>query len=138
MLVACSFVHEASAQRATNIRDLRKHFAECFVPARPLNGSRLTFYFSLTSDGRVIGGRPRTVWFGLQASERDRARMLESATNHLLTDCFPVSLNTQMARLIPGDVLFLQFQGTQQGVRVYLGPYGSHVLPDDWSYGRRW
>jgi hypothetical protein len=119
----------AHAQRSTNVKDPRKHFADCFQPPQHLNGSRLTFYVSLTSKGQIIGGRPKTVWFGLQASQSDRARLLANATTALLADCFPVSLNSEMARLIPGDALFLQFAGTQHGTRVLLGPYGSHAPP---------
>jgi hypothetical protein len=135
---ACWSVGAAHAQHSTTIKDLRKHFADCFQPPQPLNGSRLTFYFSLTSKGQIIGGGPKTVWFGLRANQSDRARLLANATTALLAECFPVSLNSEMARLIPGDVLFLQFEGTQQGTRVLLGPYGSHVPSDDGSYGRRW
>jgi hypothetical protein len=133
----CATLTAASAQPAASVKDLRAHFADCFQPPRALNGSRLTFYFSLTNDGAIIGGQPRTVWFGLQASDNQRRQLLAQASSTLMSDCFPVSLNREMARLIPGDVLFLQFQDTQQGIRVYLGPYGSHVSPDEWTY-RRW
>jgi hypothetical protein len=73
---ACWSVGAAHAQRSTSIKDLRKHFADCFQPPQPLNGSRLTFYFSLTSKGQIIGGGPKTVWFGLRANQSDRARLL--------------------------------------------------------------
>lgn len=129
--------HSAAAQPAANIKDLRSHFASCFQSPRALNGSRLTFYFSLTSAGQIIGGQPRTVWYGLHASNNERQDLLSRAATSLTSACFPITLNRDMARLIPGDVLFLQFEGAPQGIRVYLGPYGSHVSPDDWFY-RRW
>jgi hypothetical protein len=129
----------ASAQPAANVKDLQNHFAACFEPPLSLNGSRLTFYFSLASNGRMIGGQPRTVWFGLHASESDRQRLFEKASNSLLANCFPVSLNREMARLIPGDVFYLQFAETERGISALLRPYGSHVSPDDLLYRRyRW
>jgi hypothetical protein len=133
----CATLSSPSAQPATNIKELRSHFAACFEPPRELDGSRLTFYFSLTTDAGIIGGQPRTVWFGLQASGKERRQLLARASSTLVSDCFPVSLNREMARLIPGDVLFLQFEGAEQATRVYLEPYGSHVSPDYWTY-RRW
>ena len=129
------FAPVADAQPARNLKDLEKHFAACFAAPREPHGSRLTFYFSLTKNGQIIGSRPRTVWFGLQASKNDRDRLLDKVTSALMTDCFPVSLNREMARLIPGDVLFLQFAASRVGTTVFLGPYGSHV-PPDWLYGR--
>ena len=108
--------------------------AACSEPPLSLNGSRLTFYFSLASNGRMIGGQPRTVWFGLHASESDRQRLFEKASNSLLANCFPVSLNREMARLIPGDVFYLQFAETERGISALLRPYGSHVSPDDLLY----
>ena len=135
-LIFCA-IHAASAKPAASVKDLREHFADCFQPPRALNGSRLTFYFSLTADGQIIGTQPRTVWFGLQASDKDRRDLLARASNALVTGCFPVSLDGEMARLISGDVLFLQFQVTSQGIQVFLGPYGSHASPDNLTY-RRW
>ena len=120
-----------------HIVDLRSHFAHFFQPPRQLNGSRLTFHFSLTSNGYIIGGEPQTVWFGLQTNASERRAMLEQARNSLVSACFPVPLNAEMAGPIPGDVLFLQFEGGTSGTRVYLGSYGSHVSPDDLFY-RRW
>ena len=129
----------ASAQPAANVKDLQNHFAACFEPPLSLNGSRLTFYFSLASNGRMIGGQPRTVWFRLHASESDRQRLFEKASNSLLANCFPVPLNRDMAKLIPGDVFYLQFAETERGISALLRPYGSHVSPDDLLYRRyRW
>jgi hypothetical protein len=100
------------------LKRLQPHFAECFEPLS-LNGSRLTFYFSLASNGQIIGGQPRTVWFGLHASESDRQGLLAKASNSLVTNCFPVSLNREMARLIPGDVFYLQFAQKSNAVSTF-------------------
>jgi hypothetical protein len=35
---ACWSVGAAHAQRSTSIKDLRKHFADCFQPPQPLSG----------------------------------------------------------------------------------------------------
>jgi hypothetical protein len=121
----------ASAQPAANVRDLQNHFAECFQPPSSLNGSRLTFYFSVASNGQMIGGQPRTVWFGLRASQSDRQRLLEKASSSLVANCFPVLLNREMAGIIPGDVLYLQFAETKRRISALLRSYGSHVPPDD-------
>jgi hypothetical protein len=121
----------ANAQPAATVKDLQNHFAECFDPPLPLNGTRLTFYFSFARNGNIIGGQPRTVWFGLHASQSDRQRLLTKASNSLLANCFPVSINRELASLIPGDVFYLQFAETARGISVLLRPYGSHVPPDD-------
>ena len=83
----CATLTAVSAQPATNIKDLRTHFADCFQPPRALNGSRLTFYFSLTNDGGIVGGQPRTVWFGLEASDDERRQLLARASNMLVSNC---------------------------------------------------
>ena len=87
LVISTATCVSASAQPAANVKDLRNHFAECFDPPLSLNGSRLTFYFSLARDGHIIGGRPRTVWFGLHASQSDRQRLLTKASNSLLASC---------------------------------------------------
>jgi hypothetical protein len=119
------------------MHDLQQHFESCFQIPQDVSGSRLTFYFSLDSAGRIIGGQPRTVWFGLRGGLGERGRLIASA-NEALVRCFPLALNSEMARTIPGKVYLLQFEIDQGGLETVLfRPFGSHVAPEYFDeYGR--
>ncbi len=104
--------------------DLQAYFATCFQPPHEAEGTRITFYFSLRSDGAIFG-RPRVVWFGYGGSQDDRKRFVSGFRN-AFNQCLPLQLNAEMARTIPGKVYFLQFiVGTEGATQVLLRPYGS-------------
>ena len=50
----CAAVQEKSA---ASMRDVQAHFAACFHPPQDAEGSRITFYFSLTRDNRSTVNR---------------------------------------------------------------------------------
>ena len=111
------------------MRDVQAHFAACFHPPQDAEGSRITFYFSLTRDGQVYG-QPRIVWFRFKGSPENR-KLLAADFPNAFKRCLPVPLSEDMARTIPGKVYFLQFEVGAQGsksTRVALGPYGSHGM----------
>jgi hypothetical protein len=121
------------ARPAETMRDLQSSFAACFHPPREADGTRLTFYFSLDSNGQMVGGKPRAVAFGFTGSEDDRNR-LDTDAEDALTRCWPLSLSTDLASTIPGNVYFLQFQVDTQGkTQVLFRPFGSHVPPDEYD-----
>ena len=116
---------------AETMRDLQERFAACFQPPSDAERTRITFYFSLDSNGDVIGGKPRTVAFGFNGSEDTRDRLASKAEDALM-QCWPLSLGADLARTIPGKVYFLQFQVDEQGrTQVLLRPFGSHVPADE-------
>jgi hypothetical protein len=109
---------------AATMRDLQAYFATCFQPPPEADGTRITFYFSLKSDG-VIYGRLRVVWLGYGGS-RDERKSFISGFRDAFAQCLPLRLNAEMARTIPGKVYFLQFAvGPQGGAQVLLRPFGS-------------
>jgi hypothetical protein len=113
------------------MRDLQERFAACFQPPSNAEGTRITFYFSLDSNGDIVGGKPRTVAFGFNGSEDKRSR-LDIQAEDALTKCWPLSLGAELARTIPGKVYFLQFQVDGQGrTQVLLRPFGSHGPADE-------
>jgi hypothetical protein len=110
------------------MRDVQAHFADCFQPPREADGSRITFYFSLTRTGQVYG-RPRIVWLGFNGSPENRSLFVTDFLK-AFQGCLPLSLNEEMARTIPGKVYFLQFKVPVSGsenTEVTLRPYGSHA-----------
>ncbi|HEX3180225.1 MAG TPA: hypothetical protein VHR44_03005 [Beijerinckiaceae bacterium] len=70
------------------MRDLQERFAACFQPPSNAEGTRITFYFSLDSNGDIVGGKPRTVAFGFNGSEDKRSR-LDIQAEDALTKCWP-------------------------------------------------
>jgi hypothetical protein len=70
------------------MRDLQERFAACFQPPLNAEGTRITFYFSLDSNGDIVGGKPRTVAFGFNGSEDKRSR-LDIQAEDALTKCWP-------------------------------------------------
>ena len=140
MLIVALMPSQAQpAQPAETMRDLQDRFAGCFQPPSQAEGTRITFYLSLDSNGDITGGRPRTVAFSFNGSESSRNR-LDTQVEDALSKCWPLPLSADLARTIPGKVYFLQFQVDAQGrAQVLFRPFGSHVPPDedDVSYGRR-
>ena len=132
IIAACTAVSAvcATAQEgpASNMPDVQAHFADCFRPPREADGSRITFYFSLTRTGQVYG-RPRIVWLGFNGSPENRSLFVTDFLK-AFQGCLPLSLNEEMARTIPGKVYFLQFKVPVSGsenTEVTLRPYGSHA-----------
>jgi hypothetical protein len=112
------------------MRDVEAHFAGCFRPPRDADGSRITFYFSLTRAGQVYG-QPRIVWLGFNGSPESR-RLFVSDFLKAFNGCLPLALNEALARTIPGKVYFLQFivrASGSESAEVILRPYGSHGAP---------
>ncbi len=106
------------------MHDLQTYFAACFQPPQEADGTRITFYFSVKSDGEIFG-RPRLVWLGYGGSAEDRKHFL-SGFRESFAQCLPLRLNAEMARTIPGKVYFLQFiVDAQGGSQVLLRPFGS-------------
>jgi hypothetical protein len=139
MLMAAVTPSQAQpAQPAETMRDLQDHFAGCFQPPSQAEGTQITFYFSLDSNGDIIGSKPRTVAFGFSGSESNRNR-LDTQAEDALGKCWPLPLSADLARTIPGKVYFLQFQVDAQGrTQVLSRPFGSHVPPDEDDISRRW
>ena len=115
---------------ASNMREVQAHFADCFRPAQHADGSRITFYFSLTRAGQVYR-QPRIVWLGFNGSPESR-RLFVSDLLKAFNGCLPLPLNEALARTIVGKVYFLQFIVRASGSEsneVILRPYGSHGAP---------
>jgi hypothetical protein len=132
MLIAAVMPGRAQPRHpAETMRDLQERFAACFQPPSNAEGTRITFYFSLDSNGDIVGRKPRTVAFGFNGSEDKRSR-LDIQADDALTKCWPLSLGAELARTIPGKVYFLQFQVDGQGrTQVLLRPFGSHGPADE-------
>lgn len=126
-------VQAQPAQPAETMRDLQDRFAACFQPPSQAEGTRLTFYFSLDSNGQIVGGKPRTVAFGFKGADDDRSR-LDNEAEDALTKCWPLSLSADLAGTIAGKVYFLQFEVDAQGrTQVLFRPFGSHVPPEEYD-----
>jgi hypothetical protein len=109
---------------AATMRELQTYFAACFRPPREADGTRITFYFSLKSDGEIYG-QPRLVWLGYSGNPDDKKR-LSAEFRDAFQQCLPLRLNAEMARTIPGKVYFLQYNVSPQGTaQVMLRPFGS-------------
>jgi hypothetical protein len=114
----------AQEKPAASMHDLQTYFAACIQPPQEADGTRITFYFSLKSDGEIYG-RPRVVWLGFSGNKDDRKRLI-SGLRASFAQCLPLQLNAEMARTIPGKVYFLQFIIDAQGeTQVLLRPFGS-------------
>jgi hypothetical protein len=123
----------ATAQdgRETSMADVRMHFARCIVQPQNADGTLVTFYFSLKSDGEIFGD-PRIILFGYRGSD-DVRQTITSALRDSFDRCVPLPLGGDFARTIPGKVYFLQFRFGAQGspkTEVKFRPYGSG-LPID-------
>jgi hypothetical protein len=120
----------AQERQASNMGDVRAHFADCFRPPHDADGLLITFYFSLTQAGQVYG-RPRVVLLRFNGSS-ERRRLLATDFVKAFNACLPIPLNEALARTIPGKVYFLQFNVRASGsdsADEVIGPYGSHVAP---------
>ncbi len=120
---------------AATMHDLQTYFGTCFQPPQEADGTRITFYFSLKSDGEIFG-RPRLVWLGYSGSVEDRKRLV-FGFRESFAQCLPLQLDAEMARTIPGKVYFLQYiVGAEGSAQVLLRPFGSMGdplvnVPDD-------
>ena len=122
----CAQAQERPMQEkpAATMRELQDYFGTCFQPPQEADGTRITFYFSLKSDGDIFG-RPRVVWLGFSGSLEDRKRLI-SGFRKSFSECLPLRLDAEMARTIPGKVYFLQYiVAAEGGGQVLLRPYGS-------------
>ncbi|WP_020175573.1 hypothetical protein [Methyloferula stellata] len=109
---------------AASMHDLQTYFAACVQPPQEADGTRITFYFSLKSDGAIYG-RPRVVWLGYSGNRDDRKRLI-SGLRASFVQCLPLRLNAEMSRTIPGKVYYLQFiVGAEGETQVLLRPFGS-------------
>ena len=116
----------SSEKPAASVRDLRDYFAACFHPPSLAANTRVTFYFSLTRRGGVIG-QPRTTLLGFTGAEPEKERDL-SQFQAAFDRCLPVSLDREMADTIPGEVYYLQYVVGPGGreAQVLFRPFGSH------------
>lgn len=115
---------------ANTMGDVKTHFAACIQPPREAEGSQVTFYFSLKSDGEVYG-QPRIVWLGYKGSQGNRKHLITEFLN-AFDRCLPLPLSEGLARTIPGKVYYLQFRFGVPGstsTEVKLRPYGSAGFP---------
>lgn len=112
---------------AATMRDLQAHFKICLRPFHEADGSQLTIYFSVKSDGQVFG-RPRAVSFGSNINDEDRKNILSDFLR-AFRSCMPLQLDKRMAQTIPGKVYYLQFRGDADGPKVIVRPYGSEGPP---------
>ena len=130
-ITAVSAVGATGQERpASNMHDVQAHFADCFRLPHDADGSRITFYFSLTRAGQVYG-QPRIVWLGFRGSPESR-RLFVTDFLKAFNGCLPLPLNEALARTIVGKVYFLQFIVRASGSEsneVILRPYGSHGAP---------
>ena len=133
-LALVSSAAHADRKPAATMHDLQDHFAACFQPPPDAGGTRITFYFSLKSDGQVFG-RVRTIWFGFKGSADDRRTSI-SRFDDMFAACLPLSLSTDLARTIPGKVYYLQYEvgGPGKGTEVLLRTYGSDIPEPDEFY----
>jgi hypothetical protein len=115
---------------AATMRDVEAHFGNCLRPFHEADGSQLTIYFSVKSDGQVFG-RPRAVSFGSKANDEDRKNILSDFLR-AFRSCTPLQLNKRMAQTIPGKVYYLQFRGDSNEPEVIVRPYGSEGPPLVW------
>jgi hypothetical protein len=108
---------------------VQSHFAACFQPPQAADGSQITFYFSLKSDGEIYG-EPRINWLGFKGSADDRKLLMPEFLN-AFEHCLPLQLSEDMAKTIPGKVYYLQFRVGEgsKGTQVMLRPYGSMGYP---------
>jgi hypothetical protein len=109
---------------AGNMRDLETYFAHCIQSPVDAQNSKTTFYFSMKSDGYVLG-QPRIAWAGSQ----DKKDHIVSEFRDAFAQCLPLVLTEDMARTIPGKVYLLQLTVGQDGTDVRLRPYGSMGPP---------
>ena len=134
ILLLAPLAAHAEQKPAATMHDLQDHFAACFQPPAGAGGTRITFYFSLKSDGQVFG-RLRTIWFGFKGSVADRKTSI-ARFDDMFAACLPLSLSTDLARTIPGKVYYLQYEvgGSGKATEVLLRPYGSDIPEPDEFY----
>jgi hypothetical protein len=116
---------EASGQDkpASNMRDVRAHFAHCIQLPHDADASLITFYFSLTRAGQVYG-QPRLVLHAFNGGSESR-KLFSADSLKAFNECLPIPLDEELATTIPGKVYFLQFN-VRDSDEVVLKPYGSH------------
>ncbi len=117
--------------------DMRTHFTQCIAEPPDADGTLVTVYFSLKSDGEIFG-KPRVVLYGYQGSEDSRQQIISGLLNSF-DKCLPLQLSPDMARTTPGQVYFLQFRFGAKGApktEVKLRPFGSGSPIDPWQGGR--
>jgi hypothetical protein len=118
---------------AKNMRDVAAYLKDCLQPFHKADGAQINVYFSVRRDGRIYG-RPRVVWFGSKNENTDERRMILGDFLHSFEACTPLQLSPNLAESIPGKVYYLQFNGSTEGAKVLVRPFGSEGPPliDDW------
>jgi hypothetical protein len=130
LIVATPLHATAQDAREASMADVRMHFASCIEQPHDADGTQVTAYFSLKSDGEIYG-KPRIVLPGYPGSQDDRRLIIADFLNSF-DRCLPLPLDEDFARTIPGKVYFLQFRfGTRGSLRteVRFRPYGSAGFP---------
>ena len=116
----------ADRHPAATMREVQDQFAACIHPPTAADGTRLTFYFSLRTNGTEFG-RLRTVWVGFKGSDDDRRQLLDGLVKEFAS-CLPLVLSADLARTIPGKVYFLEVDVAADGrASALLRPYGSDI-----------
>lgn len=92
-----------------------------------IRGSRATFYFSMDYVGRIIGGQPRTVWFGIKGSQARQRCGYSRKREALAASRFA---EPRIGQDIPGKLGV----GSET---VLLQPFDSHGAPENFDqFGR--
>jgi hypothetical protein len=118
--------------------DVRMHFASCVEQPYDADGTQVTAYFSLKSDGEIYG-KPRIVLQGYQGNQDDRRLVIANFLKSFDL-CLPLPLDEEFAKTIVGKVYFLQFRFSTRGwprTEVKFRPYGSAGFPLDATHRHR-
>jgi hypothetical protein len=124
---------EPAKEPAKTMRDVQAYFKECLQPFHEADGAQINIYFSVRRDGRIYG-RPRVVWFSPRDENADDRHAILGDFLRSFEACTPLQLSPLMAESIPGKVYYLQFNGSADGAKVIVRPFGSEGPPliDDW------